>query len=185
MNYKIPYTLNGTPVFLDIIENNEDIEITIGETQAKLLMSWNIKNEGIKGALLHSFYVYSKELKGIGKFMLCTAVSIGIKNKRFKTDYIYLEADGDRGSDKEYTPEQIESFFAKYPVEITKMEEEYEQPFDQISDKSKSFKINLIIDNAKLIEYYTRYGFEQMKPGEGLAVLMRSSINSIHDYCLK
>ena len=86
MNYQIPYTLNGQDVILDIVETKRDIEITIGETQAKLLMSWNVKNEGIKGALLHSFYVYSKELKGIGKFMLCTAVSIGIKNKRFKTE---------------------------------------------------------------------------------------------------
>ena len=67
--------------------------------------------------------------------MLCTAVSIGIKNGRLKkTGYIYLEADGGRESDKEYSPSQIESFFAKYPVEISKMEEEN----DQISDKSKS-----------------------------------------------
>ena len=103
MNYKIPYTLNGIQVFLDIVETKQDIEITIGETQAKLLMSWNVKKEGIKGALLHSFYVYSKELKGIGKFMLCTAVSIGIEKRRFKTGYIYLEADGGRESDKEYS----------------------------------------------------------------------------------
>ena len=166
-----------------------------------LYMSWNKNN---KGAFLHSFYIKSKDtygidniiseeeinsLKGLGKFMLCSAISIGLENKYINMDTsIFLEADGGSCKDPSlFEKYDYNDFFEKYPLEIKEILKEY--GVKNLSDVPRSdllFSICGIVENSKLVNYYSKsYGFEDISGGRGSGVLMKSNISNIYNSCGK
>jgi hypothetical protein len=164
-----------------------------------LYMSWNKNN---KGAFLHSFYIKSKDtdcieniiseeeinsLKGLGKFMLCSAISIGLENEYINMDTsIFLEADGGSCKDPSlFENYDYKDFFKKYPLEIKEILEEY--GVKNLSDVPRSdllFSICRIVANSKLVNYYQKsYGFEDISGGRGTGNLMKSNISNIYGSC--
>jgi hypothetical protein len=179
----------------------------------KLMMSWNFPDvpNGDTGAFLHSFYVNSnnrsyyldsenksteefispdeiKSLKGLGKFMLCTAVSIGLNKMGYlkENSDIYLEADGGICKNMgEYVDYDINKYFIKYPIELEKILKDYGvSNLDQIDREEMIKYICYIEDNKLLIKYYSKtYGFQDISGGSGLGVLMKGNISSIYGAC--
>jgi hypothetical protein len=174
--------------------NEEDIKITAKNAKSIvgfLELSWNFKtdygNIYITGAFLHDFRNMSG-VKGLGKFMLCTAINIGLSEKYLKKNRkIYLEANG--GNCKElvtYTDEEIIKFFKDYPKEVMFIKRTYD--VDDIFKMNKDdifLNICRIKDNLKLVNYYQRYGFKvhPEAKGRGSAILMVNDINSVYNHC--
>lgn len=171
----------------------------------KLVMSWNAENipNGYTGAFLYSFYINSnnksnadkfispneiKSLRGLGKFMLCTAVSIGLNMGYLKHDTdIYLEADGGNCKNiSKYSDYDINKYFERYPKEIEDIMNEFSvDSLDKIDREELIHYICNIEDNKLLINYYTKiYGFKDISGGKGTGVLMKSNINSIYSACI-
>ena len=164
-----------------------------------LYMSWNKNN---KGSFLHSFYIKSKDtygidniiseeeinsLKGLGKFMLCSAISIGLENEYINMNTsIFLEADGGSCKDPSlFENYDYNDFFKKYPLEIKEILKEY--GVKNLSDVPRSdllFSICSIVANSKLVNYYHKsYGFEDISGGRGTGNLMKSNISNIYGSC--
>ena len=161
-------------------------------------MSWNKDN---KGAFLHSFYIKSKDtygieniiseeeinsLKGVGKFMLCSAISIGLENKYINMDTsIFLEADGGSCKDPSLFENQDLDFLKKYPLEIKEILKEYGvKKLEDVPNSDLVFSICRIVSNSKLVNYYHKsYGFEDISGGRGTGNLMKSNISNIYGSC--
>jgi hypothetical protein len=191
-------------LYIDIPENyNSNLTKYLSENGEPffgyLHISWNKNN---KGAFLHSFYIKSKDtdgiekiiseeevnsLKGLGKFMLCSAISIGLKKKYINMDTsIFLEADGGSCKDSSlFEKYDYNDFLNKYPNEISEIIKEY--GVENLSDVPHSdliFLICRIVANSKLVNYYNKsYGFEDISGGRGTGVLMKSNISNIYGSC--
>lgn len=159
---------------------------------------------GDDGVYLKKFYMYppkENNLKGMGKYMLCVAISIYIKHQEI--DNIYLRAYGQRYNKqlqekmKTQTGEQIYDYYLKNDNDLwsfNNIAENYkiEGSIGEYIDKNELFKEELIEkaseieENKKLISYYSKeYGFVVINDRNKADVFMKNNITNMYNVCLK
>jgi hypothetical protein len=161
--YKI---YKGTRIYIRY--NCFKIVINLHNNQGLIEMIWNDPN--YNGTYIEMF---KSDIKGMGKYILCMAVSIGISENLIKSDKVYLEAVSLKKknySNESLSPEdlynQIEqsgllldlSTFA--PMLPKKLKEYiYTGPNQRILVQNK---FNDLLELNKLTKYYSLYGFKSL-----------------------
>jgi len=138
------------------------------------------------GIYLNSFYIQPQKetdnLKGMGKYMLCLAISIYIKYYDF--DDIYLRAKSDSVSTfKEFSSQEIYNYILKNGIPLN-LKEIVPENIDKNQELKKELieLLSNIENNKKLIHYYSReYGFIVVDDKNPLDVVMKSNLQLLKE----
>jgi hypothetical protein len=175
--YKTKY--NG--IELNVKYNCYKINIEIEKNQGIISLIWS-ELQTLNGKQVNGMYIdiFKSSIKGMGKYILCMAISIGLAKKLIKYDKVYLEAVPLSSKIKNYLsddldPETLYNVIENYGY-LKKMNEfyilkEYDTPeklknFIKHSPKIVQEKLNKLFSINDLMNYYRTYGFNKIK-GKG------------------
>jgi len=151
---------------------------------------------------INAFYVYpqlykehsnrneKEATKGIGKFILCSAIEYAVKNFDLLSNEVFLEASGGKCDEKEIDrgltkKDIIYELYEKYTLSLKEIIDERISGNEKMSLKDLQHLICAIRNNQNLVKYYKTYGFKSFIPYEGTSVSMVSTIEKIFDSCKK